>query len=445
MSTAQRRFAVSAFLICGCFTLLLSGSVLAANRQHRGSGDRTRKQHRHRRKGKARHAHKARVGKLLLTEADNVAICRTALFEGHMLRRYSSPISVENETGAGPHLLPGGIYLLGCSPQITGPPDMLVAYSVFQHRIRWRMRIDHAASYGTTSRHLFKFFSRVTPAQGLQGRIVQRFVAAYSISTGKLAWRSVYPALGYSNVDTHSLLPPVEGPSGTAGSPEQVVFSFLGTSAYDAQTGALLWTTPTGFYSEAGGGYVGSNTVVIFGREENDPREVTGVDPMTEAIRWNLYLPVSCLAERSEVVGSVEWELGDNCVNAYDLVTGQPVISEQVPSSWAHVAISRNGVVEWGGRQLAYYSLTDLSTPVWSEPAGEAYPQVVGAKEALLENQAGSFIVNLSNGKIRAKVPPEWTTEEPSDTAEQALEGPVEGLIAVPHYGYSSVLELERH
>jgi hypothetical protein len=217
LSAAQRRFAVSVFLICGCFTLALFGSASAATPQHRRSGDRNRRQHRHRHKGKSRHAHKARVGKLLLTEADNLEICRTALFHGGMIRSYSSPISVENETGVGPHLLPGGNYLLGCSPQITGPPDMLVAYSLFRHRIRWRMRIDHADSFGTTDHHLFKFFSRVTPPHGLKGRTVQRFVAAYSISTGKLAWRSVYPAVDYSNVDTHYLDPPVEGPGGAGG------------------------------------------------------------------------------------------------------------------------------------------------------------------------------------------------------------------------------------
>ncbi len=435
MKRNERHFSVLVAVICSGLVLLSANSALAGHRHHKGKGHR------------AYHQGKGRIGKLLLTKGKNTAICRASLSASGLLRRYYAPVFVDNHVVSGPQLLPGGIFLMGCRRQLSGPPELMVAYDLFKRRVRWMKRLNRSARYGTTNRHLFKFFSRVTPPHDLQGRTVRRFVAAYSIRTGKLTWRSINPALGYADSDPRFLGVPIEGPASLIGSPEQVVLSYLGTSAYDATTGALLWATPIKFYSQASGSYAGSNTVIVYGRENNDPSEISGVDPLTQSVKWNLYLPFECLAEKSEVVGSVQWEFGDDffgnsCIVAYDLLTGQSIIAESLPNSGGHAAISRNGVVEWNNGQLAYYSLSDLSTPIWSEPAGEADPVVVGSGHVLLENRAGTFVVNLANGKIRARVLRGWVGNGPETGP---IEGPVDGLVASTHEDwYSTVLRLDR-
>jgi hypothetical protein len=180
------------------------------------------------------------VGRLVFSRADSRSICEHLMGGGTWSR---------NALTAGPQLLPGGIFLMGCSHErLTEAPELLLAYDLRHGRILWTKHLASDQEYVNSEHHLFRFFQTVTPAHGLQSRSVHRFVAAYSMRTGKLEWRSADPSLGYSNYDTHSFGRPIEGPSGSVGSPEEVVLSYLGTTAYEAATGKLLWSTPGTFY-----------------------------------------------------------------------------------------------------------------------------------------------------------------------------------------------------
>jgi hypothetical protein len=53
-----------------------------------------------------------------------------------------------------------------------------------------------------------------------------------------------------------------------------------------------------------------------------------------------------------------------------------------VPSDWGQVAVSRNGVLEYGEGKLSFYSLGDDDTPVWSDSPGDTDPMFIGSIHA---------------------------------------------------------------
>jgi outer membrane protein assembly factor BamB len=372
-----------------------------------------------------RHGHAEPTGSTLLRKAENNSICEQAL------DRY--PAYAHNDDLGGPQLFAGGLFLMGCNQEkLFGNPRMIVAFDVLDHQIRWTKWINTGGHYVISHHHVFRLFSKVTPAHGLKGKITSRYLSAYSIATGRLQWTSPYPD---PDPAADEIGEPVEGPTGGTGSTEQVVLPYLGTSAFDAATGEFLWSTPAPFYSEASGSYVGSDTAVIFGRESYASDEATGIDPVTGDVKWEIHLPEECPTESDETVGSIEWEYGEHCILAYDLVTGQIIFNVWLPSSWERVAADANGVLEWGQGQLAYYSLANLTTPVWSKPASATDPVIVGSGHAIDKAQAGTFIIDLANGKIVKKVS-WWSGSE--------VEGPIGGLLAMTVPGStSSIMRLD--
>lgn len=373
-----------------------------------------------------------RAGALLLTKHQNRSICE------HALHRWGS-VGVDNDTVEGPRLLPGGIFLIGCSPASSWRAEYLVAYDLVHRRVIWVKPLEYGARYGSTDRYLLKISEQVKPAHGLRGREVHHSIVAFSMATGKASWHTRYPDHGETDTHLYPMEAPVEGLGGGPGAPKIVVLDFLGLSAFDVKTGSLVWSVANVPYSEAS--YDGAGMVVVWGRESNESNEISGFNPAIGTISWDLHLPQSCPTVSAETIDTVEWEYGNGCIVAYDLVTGQLVTSRWFPSPGRLVAINSNGILAWGDKHLSYYALAEPEAPVWAEPASESLPLALGAKSALVETRNNEYIVSLSGGKIMAKAPPGWMS--PFSPVEP-IEGPVDGIVATTYEGsYSTAMRME--
>jgi hypothetical protein len=380
------------------------------------------------------------IGTEMLTPYGNNAVCRAALNPEYnpvaLFAKVDVPGWASNDIFDGPTLLPSGRLLMGCGREINGYPEMIVDYDMFKPGIIWEKPIERSATYQTTYNHLFRLDRSVTPAHGLRGSSVKEYVTAFSMKTGKWEWEATIPALGYSRNKGPGNAP-IEGLSEGEGSPQQVVIQDSGTTAFDPATGKVLWTTASETFND-----VGSSTAVEYSGEGpfGEEGKVSASDIRTGATRWTAGFDRCADAEDSETVGTVRWELGGSCVRAFDLLTGAQHFYTAFPEGWEWTATDRTGVVAATKDTISYYKLTDLGTPVWSEPAVEARPKMIDGEYVFIEDKAGYFILSLVDGKIAAEVPD-------SSIWFHLLfrQGPVGGLISTTREnGYTIVLDIDR-
>lgn len=382
------------------------------------------------------------IGRILLHPFENEIVCTKGMDRGLTGRAAHRPAYAHNEGFymIGEILHPGGIALLDCGRNAPGPPTMVVAYGLFTRSVLWRVNVKRADAYDATLERFFMVTQETTPPSGLSAGSTNYTLTAFNVSTGAIEWRVPFAAEGAGNADNHSLFGIFEGPSGIAGHPEDIVIEYLGTSAYDAATGVVLWQLPYEYFSQASGGYVTDGIVEVSGYKDNAYGEhITGFDAQTDTEIWDLRLPTSCeYVEDGELVGMIEWEFGRHCIEAHEVATGQLLVDQEYPSAGQATAADHSVVLAYDGSNLALYATSDLGHPIWTEPAGMTAPLVVSPGHVLVEAPSGMLVLSASNGQIVAQVPKEFSE------AEGGVVGPIDGLVEkTAEDGQTIVLDLD--
>ena len=382
-------------------------------------------------------------GSVLLTVSQANDVCASAFGQGWQ--------TLDDLHGG--HLLPGGRVALLCAPQQSaqsqGPsPEAYAVYDLIGRDVVWQADLTNLATdpqngpdafFGMD--HLFLISQKTTPAQGLQSASTAYTLTARDLITGATDWSTAIgtedPTVGL-NVS--------EGVSGIPAHPQTVVLSYPdGTSAYDASTGARLWHTANGYLTPASGSYVTAGVVEIDGYQDNDYNQhLTGFDAATDRQVWDLHFPSSCQPDTDGqyLVGDVEWEFSSSCFEEHNVATGALLAERQFPSSWQNVEATPGGVAEWDGTNLAFYTTSNLKTPVWSVPSGQTTPQAISGAHMLVDAPSGSLVLDNSSGAITAHVPASFDT---SSLTPQGNGGPVvDGLVeSIAEDGDTAVLELD--
>lgn len=388
------------------------------------------------------------VGKTLFGLDDSNAVCRAVLDGTPMpgLPGDGGPgtssgsdagTAMANATGT---LVPGGLLVLPCAPDPSSPSSILVAFDLFRRDIAWRWSLAGYDSFTFGTSHVFLISHVTTPATGLQSAKTAYTLTAVSLATGGKSWSAPYQAASPDDGDTQ-VTGLTEGPSGIAAHPQSVVLTYLGTSAYDAQTGASLWHIPTEFDTLANGSYGTTGVIEVYGYQDNYyDSHITGFDAPNGRQRWDLRLPVACSGgeepEDDVFAGVTEWEFSDSCEEAHDVATGKLVDDRAYPSSWQSVAATPTAVLAYDGTHLSYFVRPDLRRPAWSKPAGTTTALAVSAGHVLVDAPSGLLVLSTADGSITATVSAAFT-----GSGHYTV---VDGLVAQGEIdGTTSVLELD--
>jgi putative pyrroloquinoline-quinone binding quinoprotein len=340
-------------------------------------------------------------------------------------------------------LVPGGLLILPCAPSASVSSSEIIAFNLFTRKMAWTFSLSGYDSWTIGTEHLFLISHHTTPAQGLQSASTKYTLTAVSVSTGQESWSVPYHADSPNDADSgNGIVELTEGPSGIAAHPQSVVVTYLGTSAYDAETGASVWHVPTVYDTPASGSYALDGVVEIYGYQDNlSDSHITGFDAKTGSQVWDLRLSQACdTSNRPEddfFVGSVEWEFGSTCVEAHNVATGQLVADETFPTSWQSSVATPQSVLAYDGSELSFFNVPDLHNPVWSQPAGSTTPLAISTGHSLVQAPSGLLVLSNTNGSITASVSSATFTGNEDFTV-------VDGLVSQDAVdGSTSVLELD--
>ena len=390
------------------------------------------------------------VGKTLFGLDDSDAVCQMAL-DGTPAPGLPAPggtgvgddpandtgSAVANGTGT---LTPAGLLVLECYSDTSTSTATLVAFNLFSRTIAWQFDTAGYDSYMFGTSHLFLVSHHTKPASGLQGASTKYTLTAVDLATGAADWSVPYFADNPHSGD-QAIFALTEGPSGVADHPQSVVVTYLGTSAYDATTGANLWHVKAEYATPASGSYTLDGVVEVYGYQDNNyDSHITGFDARTYTKLWDLRLKIPCAADtgsQDDVFrGPVEWEFSGSCVQAHNVATGKLVFDQKYPSSWQSVAASPAAVLEYGKDQLTYYAMPNLTQPVWSDKAGQTTPLVISSGHVLVEAPSGLVVLSAADGSL--------TTSVPDALFPTGYYTIVNGLVVqTAEDGESSVLELD--
>jgi hypothetical protein len=393
----------------------------------------------------------ALVGKTLFGLDDSNAVCQSVL-DGTPAPMLPSPGSagpgddpaadtasaVANGVGT---LTPGGLLVLDCYPDSNATNSTLIAFNLFTRTAAWQFSLPGDDTYMFGTSHLFLISHHTKPATGLQSASTRYTLTAVDLTTGAKSWPVPYFA-DEPNSGDNGIVALTEGPSGIPGHPQSVVITYLGTSAYDTQTGASLWHIPTEYDTQANGSYALAGVVEIYGYQDNYyDSHITGFGARTDKELWDLRLKVSCASgtdsEDDVFQGLVEWEFSDSCFQAHNVATGQLVADQAFPSSWQSVVATPTAVLEYDGSKLSFFKMPDLRHPIWSQPAGPTTPLAVSSGHVLVAAPSGLLVLSAADGSIISSVP---TAVFPGDGSYSIVDGLV---VQGSEDGATSVLELD--
>lgn len=358
------------------------------------------------------------VGKTLFGLDDSNAVCQTAL-DGTPPPRLPIPggsgpgdnsaadTASATVVGTGT-LVPGGLLVLTCAPSASATTSTLVAFDLFKRAVAWQLSLAGYDSYMFGTNHLFLISHDTTPPTGLKSSSTTYTLTAVSLRTGATSWTAPYFADSPNSGD-NGISSLTEGPSGIPGHPQDVVVTYLGTSAYDAQTGANLWNISDEYDTEANGSYTLDGIVEIYGYQDNYyDSHITGFDARTNKKVWDLRLQAPCVADTGPeddiFDGLVEWEFRSSCFQAHNVATGQLVADHTYPSSWQSVAATPTAILEYSHSKLSYFTMSDLNHPVWSESAGSTMPLAMSSGHVLVQAPSGMLVLSAANGSITSTV-----------------------------------------
>lgn len=353
------------------------------------------------------------AGKVLFGPADGAAACGAALdgtpppgLPDPSGTSSASSSAVPSGTGT---LIQGGLLILPCEPTTMSAPSTYIGFDLFKRAVTWQVNLAGYDVYQLGTGHLFLISHTTTPASGLQGPKTTYQLTAINLATGEKSWTVPFNADSASSGD-NQIMGLDEGLSGVPGHPRAVVITYLGTSAYDAQTGASLWHIATEHDTGANGSYATDKITEIYGYQDNAyDSHITGFDTQTGRQLWDLRLPVPCaggtVAGDDVYVGTVEWQFGSRCVEAHDLATGKVIIDQAYPDSWQNVTATPTQVLAFDGTRLSLFRISDFQHPIWSEPADSATPMAISSGHALVLAPSGELVLSTANGSITARLP----------------------------------------
>ena len=336
-------------------------------------------------------------------------------------------------------LVPGGLLVLSCAPNGNSTVFTLVAFNLFTRTVSWQFSLAGYDTYMFGTNHLFLISHQTTSPTGLQASKTTYTLTAVDVRKGTESWSAPYFADTKENDDTQ-IANLTEGPSGYLGHPQDVVVSYLGTSAYDVQTGANLWHIPEEYGTQANGFYALDGIVEVYDSQSNGADEIIGFNARTYKRMWVLRFPRACpesAGSQDDVFnGLVEWQFSDTCSEAHNVATGKLVAERIYPSSWRSVMATPTTVLEYSHSKLSLFKMSDFAHPVWSEKAGPTTPLAMSSGHALVEAPSGMLVLSITDGSITSSVPSVFSVSSSYSI--------VDGLIAQGTIdGRTNVLELD--
>lgn len=300
-----------------------------------------------------------------------------------------------------------GLAVFTCSPQ--SGDEFLIGFNLYTRQIAYKIDVASYKSFAIGSDHVFLLTHTNTAASGLNSGTTSYSITAKSLMDGSTSWTEpIPPNTSYKAGYVDDTLGVTEGSSGVAGVPEDAVVSFEGTTAFNSQTGQLLWHTGSQYDTQASGSYTGLGIVEVGEYQGGWGGGLTGENAATGAQVWAFPYPTSCQGNfytsswGDQVVGNVEWLFSDNCFFAYNYLTGQTVATGAIPSSWTgnnatYIATPTEALVA-DGTHLSLYKLSNLSTPVWSIPGNDVQPLAIGSSRVLVQGATQPLFLSATDG-----------------------------------------------
>jgi PQQ-like domain len=364
----------------------------------------------------ARHS-AGRLGKVLLNYDQNNAVC-IAAFNGTTFdpKMTTEPAAIERQAYMGhpEGLAPGSLMMISCSRGELGTGSkMIVAFDLRGQRVAWTLPLTGLDTYTSTYRNVLFFSHRSVPASDFKSGYTERFLSAYSTTSGKLEWKVSLGRVGQLDVL-------YEGPSGVPGHPTDIILTGelntkYGTAALDSATGKLLWHhVNTTYLRSAVEGYYVSYGIAQKDATSNSQSGVMGVDARTGKDVWTLTLKIRCgdsgehnrrFFSGSDMVtiGEINFP-NEFCVEVHNLLTGKVKQDVALPRTWKAIAASASLICEYDGHRLSLYALSNLQKPIWSIAAGPTTPIAVVGSHVLVKAPSGLLLLDAKTGAIVAHV-----------------------------------------
>ncbi|MCU7826712.1 PQQ-like beta-propeller repeat protein [Kitasatospora sp. DSM 101779] len=300
--------------------------------------------------------------------------------------------------------LAGGLMMTGCwadDPVRTTVVDL----------VRGTRAFTRSDPKGTklipVGNHVYVVSQTVTPAGALTGEETHFSVECLEARTGRSLWKS--PVQDWLPAEQRSGLSPglaeaAEGTDEADGHPHTVLVSLHGTTLFDADTGKELW------HGEAAGiGVEYSPYGVRLQRPDVDPvlgMTVKGFSLITGRQLWSLDVPpLPNPQEYEDGPVRILYHGGDG-IFAYDVRTGKVVAKGTVPKGLEDVVQGGSRILATtdGGKRLAFYSITDMTAPLWSIPAEVTRPAAVRPGLVAVNGPRGVVLLSPQDGSVRSEV-----------------------------------------
>jgi outer membrane protein assembly factor BamB len=359
----------------------------------------------------------AAVGTTIVTEEQEGAAC-TQAFGG--ASSGTSDGSAEMQTASAVTALRGGKLYVECAGGVL----VLDAFSGTVDWSRANQATDAIAErLIMAADHLFVVQTTTFAAEGLNAAFVSRSLTAVDLHTGNESWTTPLeediPKADRPSSDEATV---VEGPSGDAAHPAEVIVSLGEVTAFDQQTGARIWVRPANKFTDS---YLGYGLNVNF-----DGTTWTATTVRTGKPVWTKTVP-AVDAGTPYLIDTAIWAIGSSGVLSVDVRTGQLLLNRVYPKEWSEHLVTPDLSVVYDGKSLQLYRTSDVRHPLWSTPGDSVQPLFVTASIVVVKSDSGVHALDGKTGQLRDDI---VLPDGVSDAA-----GLEDGLLVLPDH---SVYEL---
>jgi hypothetical protein len=222
---------------------------------------------------------------------------------------------------------------------------------------------------------------------------VESSVEAVDLATGATVWTSPLERDITDDNWTHGSNQTVWEDPRDGATPGAIVVHRNQFSAFDADTGALLWHV-----KRIGGEYIGYGVAAY----DTDVNSWTARSAKTGAVVWTKNVPSFVnTGAPTTMVGPVGWWINSRGVYAIDVRTGRQVMNRVFPQTWKRVVTTPTLTLAFDGKNLQLYRTADVRTPIWSTPGDDVSPLAVSAGLVAVRAQAGVLALSGSDGSLQ--------------------------------------------
>lgn len=242
--------------------------------------------------------------------------------------------------------------------------------------------------------------STTTPATGLEAEKVTHELSAYDLDTGAIAWtkpleQSPPPGVTLEPYGTDFRV--FDGP-GREGVGRLVVVEGQFLSAFDGYTGRPLWFAGDWPQDGAAQEYVGHGVSLYrYGTEWS------AYDVQTGAVLWSKAVPDVGVEQYRPVEGVLEG-IGTTGVSAVGIADGALLDNRLFPRDWTQSLVTRDVAVALVGDQLQLFRTSDLRTPLWSASSGPITPLAATDELVVVAAESGTVVLDGASGQVRRDV-----------------------------------------